>query len=312
MMKKKIKMLTALLAAGILFSLPAGQAMAADAPYTYTVTLYTGNKGVLENGSTQEVKSDLTYNTQLTYNINSVTVTDDRYYVKGFRLSGRDNEDALASPVVTVTGDADYVVAYGIKGDQVAYTVAYEDENGNELAPSDVYYGNIGDKPVVAYKYIEDYVPQALALTKTLSDNEAENIFTFTYTPGETGTVVETTTTVTTVEGTAAEGTTGTAGAAGTAGTGAAGTAGEAGAGEAAGEVAGEEGTETPVVENPDEETPQSLVDLDDEETPLANVDASDEDTAKGLPLAASIATGVVAAIALIAIFVVFFRKKMR
>ena len=29
-------------------------------------------------------------------------------------------------------------------------------------------YGNVGDKPVVAYKYIDSYIPQAYALTKTL------------------------------------------------------------------------------------------------------------------------------------------------
>ncbi|MFR5116687.1 MAG: hypothetical protein ACLTDV_06445 [Eubacterium sp.] len=39
---------------------------------------------------------------------------------------------------------------------------------------------------MVAYRHIENYVPQALALTKTLSDNEAENVFTFEYAPGAT------------------------------------------------------------------------------------------------------------------------------
>ena len=68
----------------------------------------------------------------------------------------------------------------------VAYTVNYEDEQGNKLAESQTFYGNVGDKPVVAYRYIEDYVPQALSLTKTLSDNEAENVFTFKYAPGAT------------------------------------------------------------------------------------------------------------------------------
>ena len=77
----------------------------------------------------------------------------------------------------------DYVVAYGIKGDMLAYTVNYQDANGKTLADSQTFYGNAGDKPVVAYKYIENYIPQALALTKTLSDNESENVFTFTYTP---------------------------------------------------------------------------------------------------------------------------------
>ena len=81
----------------------------------------------------------------------------------------------------------------------VAYTVNYEDEQGNKLAESQTFYGNVGDKPVVAYRYIENYVPQALALTKTLSDNEAENVFTFKYAPGATNRVVETVNHVTVV-----------------------------------------------------------------------------------------------------------------
>ena len=109
--------------------------------------------------------------------------------------------------------DADYVVAYGIKGNMVAYTVNYQDASGKSLAESQTFYGNVGDKPVVAYRYVENYIPDALALTKTLSDNESENVFTFTYTPGATDRIVETTTTVTTtVPGTATPGT----GAAGT------------------------------------------------------------------------------------------------
>ena len=90
----------------------------------------------------------------------NIELNDDKYYIKGFRLSGRDNQDMksegandILSPVVTVNGDADYVVAYGIKGDQVSYQVRYQDEDGNELAPSRTFYGNIGDKPIVAYQY---------------------------------------------------------------------------------------------------------------------------------------------------------------
>ena len=121
----------------------------------------------------------------------------------------------------------------------VAYTVNYQDANGKTLADSQTFYGNAGDKPVVAYKYIENYIPQALALTKTLSDNESKNVFTFTYTPGETDRIVETTTTVTTIvpgpttttttTGTTGTGTTGTGtteGYNGTTGTGTTGTTG--------------------------------------------------------------------------------------
>ena len=88
-----------------------------------------------------------------------------------------------------VTGDQEYVVAYGIKGDQVAYTINYQDANGNKLADSQTFYGNVGDKPVVAYAYIDGYTPEYRNLTKTLSANAAENVFTFNYLPYETVTV---------------------------------------------------------------------------------------------------------------------------
>ena len=129
-----------------------------------------------------------------------------------------------------VTGDQEYVVAYGIKGNQVAYTINYQDANGNKLADSQTFYGNVGDKPVVAYTYIDGYTPEYRNLTKTLSANAAENVFTFNYLPYETVTVTtpgqtitnttEQTVTVpggtTTTTGGTAGGTTGTTGGTGT------------------------------------------------------------------------------------------------
>lgn len=103
-----------------------------------------------------------------------------------------------------MTEDRDYVVAYGIWGNRIAYTVNYQDEDGNTLLPSETFYGNVGDRPVVAFQYVEGYQPQAYNLTGTLSENAAENVFTFTYSrltaaataspaptnqPGGTGTV---------------------------------------------------------------------------------------------------------------------------
>lgn len=128
-----------------------------------------------------------------------------------------------------VTGDQEYVVAYGIKGNQVAYTINYQDANGNKLADSQTFYGNVGDKPVVAYTYIDGYTPEYRNLTKTLSANAAENVFTFNYLPYETVTVTTPGQTITntteqtvTVPGgttTTTGGTTGTTGSTGTGGT---------------------------------------------------------------------------------------------
>lgn len=288
--------------------------------YTYTVTLSAGNQGTFNGtggvhvigGSAQISGGDAIRITGL--RAGDVVVLDatagmvdlkngDKYYIKGVRESGRDN-NTVADSAFTVTKDAEYVVAYGIQGDMVSYTVNYQDGGGNELAPSRTYYGAVGDKPVIAYQYIEGYRPDAYNLTKTLGKNEADNVFTFTYTQsivqqpaaGGEGT-----------EGGTDAGAPGTPGTPATPGTttGCAGTAG-AGAAAAAGTV------ETPTAENTDEEVPQGTVDLDDEDTPKANIDASDSDTVRNpspVPIVLGIMVAVIALGALIGTYV-YFKKK--
>lgn len=304
------KMLISLLSVSVIAAAPATTALATQPgnAYTYKVTLSAGNKGSISGQEKIEVQ-DLNAGDDVSFDLSQIQVTDEKYYVKGIRLSGRDNAEALAAPAFNVDGDADYVVAYGIKGNQVAYTVQYQDEDGNTLAESQTFYGNVGDKPVVAYRYIENFIPQALALTKTLSENEADNVFTFTYAPGETNRVVETTTTITTVvpgntvyntvtvpAGTVAGGTT-------TGGTNAAG-------GNANGTTdanGGQDADQDNTVENTDEQTPQGLVDLDDEDTPTGNIDAGKSESVKTMNF--SIAIIVAAAAAIVALLVALKRR---
>lgn len=334
-MKKWKRLLVSLLTVSMTLGASTMSVMADDTtPYTYKVTLSAGNKGTINGQSKIEV-SDISYGSQFSFDntaLYNIQVTDDRYYVKGIRLSGRDNDEALAAPAFTVEGDADYVVAYGIKGNMVAYTVNYQDASGNALAESQTFYGNVGDKPVVAYRYVENYIPDALALTKTLSDNESENVFTFTYTPGATDRIVETTTTITTtVPGTATPGTgTGNVGTAGgtTGGTtgGTAGTTGGTTTGTTGGTTDGTttgttDGTTTDndsqdttakdkdTATSEDEQTPKSLVDLDDEDTPKGNIDAKDK-TSK-TPIAAGIGI-IVVAVAALAGLIVFLKKRAK
>lgn len=292
--------------------------------YTYTVTLFAGNQGTFNGtggvhvigGSAQISGGDAIRITGL--RAGDVVVLDatagmvdlkngDKYYIKGVRESGRDN-NTVADSAFTVTKDAEYVVAYGIQGDMVSYTVNYQDGGGNELAPSRTYYGAVGDKPVIAYQYIEGYRPDAYNLTKMLGKNEADNVFTFTYTqssvqqPAAGGEGTEGGTDTGTPATTATTGTTATPGT--TAG-GGAGTAG-AGTATAAGTV------ETPTVENPDGGVPQATVDLDDEDTPKANIDASDSDTVRNtspVPIVLGIVVAVIALGALIGTYV-YFKKK--
>lgn len=327
-MKKWKRLLVSLLTVSMTLGASTMSVMADDTtPYTYKVTLSAGNKGTI-NGQNKIEQTNIASGSTVTFNLNDIQVTDDRYYVKGIRLSGRDNDEALAAPAFTIDGDADYVVAYGIKGNMVAYTVNYQDASGNSLAESQTFYGNVGDKPVVAYRYVENYIPDALALTKTLSDNESENVFTFTYTPGATDRIVETTTTVTTtVPGTAtpagAAGTTGATGTTGAAaGTGTGTTAGgtTAGGTTVGGTTTGGTAGGTTNADNsqdttddtttaPDEQTPKSLVDLDDEDTPKGNIDAKDK-TSK-TPIAAGIGIIVVVVTALAGL-IVFLKKRAK
>lgn len=296
--------------------------------YTYQVTFYSGNQGTFNgteglsvdnhsSGSQYAVEENgdeitvigLKQGDIVSFDVQAGAVQmadDSKYYLRGIRQSGRDN-DTVQTSAFRVDGDAEYVLAYGIRGNQTGYTVNYQDAQGNELAPSRTYYGNVGDKPVVAYLYIEDYNPQTLALTRTLSENEAENVFTFVYTPvpteviTEPGDTITNTTTVTeTVPGTTDEGTaagtgTGTAGT-GTAGTGtgtagtagegagAAGTAGEGtgaageGTGAAGTDETGTAGTDGTAAGETDAAADEGTTDIQDEEVPQDNQDLTDLD----------------------------------
>ena len=334
-MRKLKKFLTAMVSASVVLSFSAVPAWAEE-NYDYTVTFYAGNQGVFSGTqglqinskgdvsiSSQEDRisiSGLTRGDVVSFDINQGAVSlneESKYYVQGLRMSGRDNDEQMEEPAFWVTGDEDYVVAYGIRGDMTSYTVNYVDENGNELAPSRTYYGNVGDRPVVAYLYMEGYNPEALTLTRTLSANQADNVFTFEYRTNPVEVIPGETVTVTTVEpgttnvitqqvpvagtgvtGTGTAGTTGTAaagtGAAGT-DTGTAGTAGDTGtAGTADGgnaaviggdnqtgtANAGEDTQTGQAVE--EGQTGDGTEEIQDEETPLGQIDLDEGEEEAG------------------------------
>lgn len=229
---------------------------------------------------------------------------DSPYYVRGLRKSGYDN-DTVAAPSFMVEQDQDYVVAYGIKGEMVSYVIHYQDTEGNTLAPSRIFYGNAGDRPVVAFLYIEGYEPQAYNLTKELSKNEAENVFTFVYSQvsGE-GAVQETVdegTGTTAAEGEGGQG----------AGTGEGGTGGDGteAAAEADGEDAGGAGENAEIgdEEIPLSDGPEDLVDLDDEDTPLG-FSLKDLDVATNM--LGALVVGVSGAAALVVLLVILVKRR--
>lgn len=295
-------------------------------PYTYTLTFYAGNQGEFSgignlsqlstkyevSGTKDKITiSGLSYKDRVGFNPMSLIQLpkDSKYYVKGIRQSGRDNNtvDQVRSNSILVESDRDFVVAYGIKGDMVSYRVNYRDEAGNALAPTETYYGNIGDKPVIAFLYIEGYEPQAYNLTRTLVSDESKNEFTFVYRRGAGGTYTETvidegTNTVIVPGGVTVLPGGGAADAGAGAGAGAGGTAGDAG------ENADDNTVDIP--DNPTPEGPGELVDLDEEEVPLANLRNLAVNSEGRFVYGASILIGVAAAASLIGMGIIFWKKK--
>ena len=294
--------------------------------YTYTVTLYAGKEGTFADGSSEVKITGLKTGDVVSFagQIGGVQLKDSgKYYVKGVRESGKDN-NTVSAPAFTVDSDREYVVAYGIKGDMVSYTVNYQDESGNALRQSEKFYGVVGDKPVVAFQYIDGYQPQAYNLTKTLNSNEADNVFTFTYkkiasgsdtnngsngsnSGNGTGTHTDNSGTGTNTGNTGNNG----MGAANTNNNGNTGAADNAGTGNATNNTAGNNQTDNgQTVESADAETPKEQVDLDDEEVPKAKINA--EQKAKGRPAGVMYALAGIALAAIlgIIILIVTFRKK--
>jgi hypothetical protein len=291
---RKVKTVTAMIFAAAILTL-AGNGQVQAAGYTYTVTVSCGNQGTFSNtGAVQVKKADgntasvsvenlgtklkitgLEYGDTFSFRAQSaVTLSDNsKYYVKGIRLSGRDN-NTVAKSAFTVVEDQDYVVAYGIPGDLAEYTVNYLDESGNKLADSQTYFGNVGDEPVIAYLYIDGYIPSTYNMSKVLSANAAENVFDFVYTKGGAINIVNEEGTAVTVNET---GETGAVAAEET--------------GEGAGEVILDENV--PADGNEDDMTPAADANngeqvLEDEETPTAAnpVQQAYENTVSGVETA--------------------------
>lgn len=263
------------------------------ANYTYTVSFFSGNPGAFTNMSGFQVRkaagnkqavsisnsghkvviSGLEYGDTVSCSAQDTISLekDSKYYVKGIRLSGRDN-NTVAYSAFTVSEDQDYVVAYGIPGEMTEYTVEYVDEAGNTLAPNRTYSGNVGDEPVIAYFYIEGYTPASYNQTNKLVSDSAANVFRFVYTRGENPADNN------------ADGNTGTdnIGADGAAGAGNAGVAGADGNAGADG-VAGADGNAADAVVIPDGDNPAA----DGADTPAAeindpNQNIEDEETPRG------------------------------
>ncbi|WP_251208973.1 hypothetical protein [Acetatifactor aquisgranensis] len=330
-MKKAIRFFSVLSAVFLMLSASMACLAAEMSGYTYTVTISAGNQGSLstadgisisvegggdyainlEDGGKLVRITGLTAANHVRFLNSAASVAEDsKYYVKGIRMGGRD--DSLNLAYFQVERDQDYVVAYGIRGNMVQYTVNYEDAAGNRLYPPQIYYGNVGDRPVIAYLYVEGYQPQAYNLTRTLQSDAGKNVFTFVYTP-----------IATTAPGPAGGGAAGGApggeapgdaavpgAGAAPAGGGAAAPGGDAGIAPVEDEVPPEDldDDDMPLAGNETEPgEPEDVIDLDEEDMPLANFESGNDGTvarANGRLLKYmwfAVGIGLVAVIALVA-----------
>jgi hypothetical protein len=258
----------------------------AHAETRYTVRVFGGNRGSV-NGTEEYYVLPDTFAYEDAVNLNDyidasdgykgIAITDDKYYVKGYRKSG---EDWLTTSSFQIKEDTDFVVAYGVRGDQVSYTISFIEYGTGRALQNDegqtsvTFYGNKGDKPVVPYEYVPGYRPRYRNITGTLGD-EGTNNWTLEYiaveVPVVSEVVTETTTTGTTT-GTTGTGTTGT----GTTGTGTTGTTEATPGTTATGEGTTTEGQAQPTTTT--ETTPEVVAappteEIIDVDTPLAGPD---------------------------------------
>ena len=222
--------------------------------YTYTVNVYAGKEGYFSSTGTSQKSFTVPAGSNFSIDMNDLVVNNpEQYYPRGMKIAGHDNDEIStrdyrsyswaknADGTGGLDGDYNFSVAYGIAGGMVKYKVNYVDASGKPLEQSEEYYGMVGDKPVVSYKYVSGYRPNAYNQGKTLTATESDNVFTFTYSqiPQPTPAATQTTTTTAIVpagtapaagtNGTTTTGTTGSTGTAGTSGTTGNGTTGTAG-----------------------------------------------------------------------------------
>ena len=201
---KKTLTIALCLAFALGFMMASGLSMqkAYAADYKYKIKVYSGKEGYFGDEDTHERSVDVAYGDEIKIVTNDgiyvnnekkadlkTTLLDDKtYYLKGVKESGHDNKEYLQSSTFIATGDTSFSSVYGMAGGMVKYVINYVDEEGAALASSETFYGMVDDKPVVSFKHIEGYVPNAYNLGMTLSSNEAENVFTFTYSENTGGT----------------------------------------------------------------------------------------------------------------------------
>lgn len=162
LLKKK----TAMLAAVLLFAVFSVPASAED--YSYNISVFSGEQGAFDAAGTDCItylrKSGENVNFSqegLVSLVNQHLKKPDKYIATGIRLAGRDNdqEDGVTPMSFDAEKDVLYCVTYEVIREPANYTVTYTAEDGTQLLPPETYQANVGDRVVVAFKYVDGYEP---------------------------------------------------------------------------------------------------------------------------------------------------------
>jgi len=193
---KHIKRLFALIIVLALITSLTTTAFAALAKNEYIVRLYIGAQGTHPDGAYSYKVVERGKQCNLSDIVNAVSLpAGSKYYVKGIRESGKEEQHVLA--ITNVDKDQDYVVTYGIRGDEVRYRVRYINASTKEDMPNSPaeqwFTANRGDKVYVAYVEFPGFRPNAYNLARTITEDEYT--FVFEYSPVPTTTTTTTTTT---------------------------------------------------------------------------------------------------------------------
>ncbi len=166
--------------------------VAADLYDTYQVTVYAGEHGSLNYGEESGLEmKQLQINAHERFNPNDfeVVVDDDKYYFKGFLLSGTEGK---ITGDFKVEEDTTLVACYGIKSQQVPYVIRYVLKGTDtELLPSETRHGNVKDETIVAYRYIAGYLPDFYNARLVLSEDGSKNVVVFEYTKVDASVIYE-------------------------------------------------------------------------------------------------------------------------
>ena len=136
--------------------------------YSYNISVFSGEQGAFDAAGTDCITYPCKPGDPVNFSqeglialVNQHLQRPDKYIATGIRPAGRDNdqEDGYTPMAFNAREDGLYCITYEVKTNVVNYTVTYTTENGTQLLPPETYQANVGDRVVVAFKYVDGYEP---------------------------------------------------------------------------------------------------------------------------------------------------------